>query len=78
MDLAKIIAELKMELQCLETAIASVERLARVQNVADVSALTGIPAESKPPESGPGGPVPVKRRRGRPRKNEPKVEVAAQ
>ena len=72
MDLAKILAELRLELQCLDTAIESVEKLARVQNIADVDAIpeTAVEAQPGPPEPAPEGAVPVKRRRGRPRKEE--------
>ena len=77
MDLAKIIAELRLELQCLDAAIASVAELARVQNLSDEGVRPGTPPEPPepfPPEPLPPEPVtegaaPVKRRRGRPRKN---------
>lgn len=72
MDLAKIIAELRLELQCLDAAIASIEELARVQNVggADLPPATASKPESAPPEPEPEGVAPVKRRRGRPRKQD--------
>ena len=72
MDLAKIIAELRAELQCLDGAIASIEELARVQNMADGEIRTAASSEpeSGPPEPGPENAPPVKRGRGRPRKNE--------
>jgi hypothetical protein len=71
MDLAKIIVELRAELQCLDTAIASMEELARVQNIAEAHVHpTSGEAGSVPPEPGPENSPPVKRRRGRPRKNE--------
>jgi hypothetical protein len=71
MDLAKIIIELRAELQCLDSAIASIEELARVQNIAEAhihpsSEETG----PVPPDPGPENVPPAKRRRGRPRKNE--------
>jgi hypothetical protein len=70
MDLAKMIIELRAELQCLNTAIASIEELARVQNVADSNIRPPSETEPVPPEPDPGNAPPVKRRRGRPRKNE--------
>jgi len=72
MDLAKIIAELRVELQCLNTAIASIEELARVQNIADGEAPPPSPRETErgPTEPGPENSPPEKRRRGRPRKSE--------
>jgi hypothetical protein len=76
MDLAKIIAELKVELQCLDAVIVSIEELARVQNLADegVRPATSSDDEPVPPGLVPPKTVPedaarVKRRRGRPRKN---------
>ena len=63
MDLAKIIADLRTELACLNSAIASMEQLARFQSTPDGGKALSIP-ESGQPETG----VPVKRRRGRPRK----------
>ena len=73
MDLAKIIAELRVELQCLDTAIASMEELARVQNVLESSTRPELPSGMPPgePES-----APVKRRRGRPPKHAPAIEAA--
>jgi hypothetical protein len=70
MDLAKIIGELRQELQCLEAAIASMEELARVQNV-PILALKPAP---QGPEVDPDDPPPGKVRRGRARKSEPGVE----
>ena len=71
MDLAKSIAELRVELQCLDTAIASIEELARVQNLtfAGVRPATTSEAEPVAPEAVPEDAAPVKRGRGRPRKN---------
>ena len=66
MDLAKIIGELKLELQCLDAAITSMEDLARFQNIKLPDALTHPSAD---PEPAPLDPPPVKRPRGRPRKN---------
>lgn len=70
MDLAKIIGELRVELQCLDTAIASMEELARVQSLSD---FANRPAGSSGPDPQPEPSVdealPVKRRRGRPRKD---------
>ena len=71
MDLAKIIAEMKVELQCLDTAISSIEELARLQN-----ALPPDGAPPTPPGGGPAGQAteaaaPARRPRGRPRKNPP-------
>ena len=65
MDLAKIIGELRLELQCLEAAIASMEELARVQNLVNES---GEDTQPDPPP--PGEPPVAKRRRGRPRKSQ--------
>jgi len=65
MDLAKIIADLRTELACLNSAIASMEQLARVHGAPDSGKAPSIP-ESGQPETG----VPVKRRRGRPRKTD--------
>ena len=67
MDLAKIIADLRTELACLNSAIVSMEQLARVQSKPDSGTAPSIP-ESGQSETG----APVKRRRGRPRK----VDVA--
>jgi hypothetical protein len=75
MDLAKIIAEMRVELQCLDTAIASIEELARVQNIPVPDAVHAEPSEepgespASPSESD--DPPPVKRPRGRPRKDQP-------
>jgi len=66
MDLAKIIGELRAELQCLDVAITSMEELARVQNLPD-SEVRQILAS--PPDPGNQEEAPVKRGRGRPRKN---------
>jgi len=77
MDLAKIIVELRAELQCLDIAIASIEELARVQNVADAQPQPPSETDPSPPEPGPENVPPVKRRRGRPRKNEAKDGVDA-
>jgi hypothetical protein len=65
MDLAKIIGDLKLELKCLDVAIASMEELARIQNISVPSPVqttpsTPLPAMQEPP--------PLKRGRGRPRK----------
>ena len=56
MDLAKIISELRVELQAVEAAIASMETLARTQLAPPAAVRRTAPA-----------PV-VKKRRGRPRK----------
>jgi hypothetical protein len=71
MDLAKIIAELRMELQCLDTAITSMEELARAQNVADADIRPVTPPDNEPDpnDAGPQNVPPMKRGRGRPRKN---------
>jgi len=68
MDLSKIISELRTELKCLQEAIASMEELARVQNVPE----PGKPVTPPDPQPvmEPGG-VPIKRGRGRPRKHQP-------
>jgi hypothetical protein len=67
MDLAKIIGELRSELQCFDAAIAAVEELARFQNVAvSAAAHPKIAANPEPPSA---EAPPVKRGRGRPRKN---------
>jgi hypothetical protein len=71
MDLAKIIAELRVELQCLDTAIASIEELARAQNIAEADFRPAREGERGPTEPDPDDIPPVKRRRGRPRKNAP-------
>src|SRR5215469_15689623 len=75
MDLSKIITELRMELECLNTAIASMEELARVQNLVDAGdqptppsgpgRIAGEPGQSETPQDA----APVKRPRGRPRKH---------
>jgi hypothetical protein len=67
MNLAKIIADLRLELQCLSTAIASMEELARVQSLSE-SAVREL-AQPNPEPTGDDEPPPVKRRRGRPPKN---------
>jgi len=70
MDLAKIIGELRVELQCLDTAIASMEELARVQNVSDLEGRTTISSAPDPEPATPAEqPLQGKRRRGRPRKD---------
>ena len=72
MDLAKIISGLRLELQCLNTAIASIEELARVQNVVEAESFqSDLPAGGGPVTGQPAveGAVPVKRGRGRPRKH---------
>ena len=75
MKLAKIIGELRVELRCLDTAIASLEELKRVQAALDSGAGQEAPPD---PEPDAGGPPPVKRKRGRPRKNTaPTVDQAA-
>jgi hypothetical protein len=66
MDLAKIIGELRLQLQCLDAAIASMEELARVQNIPDSGAREEVPAAT---DASAEEPPPAKRRRGRPRKN---------
>jgi hypothetical protein len=66
MDLAKIIGDLKAELQCLVTAINSMEELARVQSLSDSEVRQIV---SSPPDPESQGQPQVKRRRGRPRKN---------
>ncbi len=66
MDLAKIIAELRAELRCLDGAITSMEELARVQSLPDSGGRHVSPPEPQPPSS---DPPPAKRGRGRPRKN---------
>ena len=66
MDLAKIIGQLRLELQCLDTAIASMEELVRVQGLSDTGGHQVVPTEPDPTTD---GPPPVKRGRGRPRKN---------
>ena len=70
MDLAKIIADLRVELQCLNTAIASMEELARVQSHLDSGNHPTTPnAGPSDVSEPPGDPSPpVKRGRGRPRK----------
>jgi hypothetical protein len=77
MDLAKIIAEMKVELQCLDTAIASIEELARVQNVPLPGEIRGAPAETGAPVPASEETAPVKRSRGRPRKTQPGGEGTA-
>jgi len=64
MDLANIIGELKLELQCIDAAIVSMEQLAHVQNIAIPDARKEAPTDPEPAQSEP----PVKRGRGRPRK----------
>jgi hypothetical protein len=69
MDLAKIIDELRTELDCLNAAIASMEQLARVQNTPNDGAALPIPESGQPAEEAQ-VPPPAKRRRGRPRKQD--------
>jgi len=64
MDLAKIIADLRFELQTMNTAIASLESLERIQEAADSAPRRGNSASKPSSEE----PAPVKRPRGRPRK----------
>jgi hypothetical protein len=65
MDLAKIIGELKLELQCLDAAIAAMVDLVRVQGLHVPEAREKVvPLSSPPPLPSPQ----VKRGRGRPRK----------
>jgi len=71
MNLAKIIGELRAELQCLNTAITSMEELARVQSAADSE---DRPVNPPPAEPSADATPPVKRRRGRP----PKVAAPVQ
>jgi len=71
MNLAKIIGELRAELQCLNTAITSMEELARVQKAADSG---DRPADPLPSETPADGAPPVKRGRGRPPKNAAPVQ----
>jgi len=69
MDLSKIIGELKVELQVLDTAIASMEELARVQNLAEMGSRPVIPSETdSQPAPTAEQPQERKRKRGRPRK----------
>jgi hypothetical protein len=68
MNLAKIIGELRLELQCLNTAIASMEELARVQSLSESTGREFAQPDATPPPSG-DEPPPAKRRRGRPPKN---------
>jgi hypothetical protein len=76
MDLAKIISELKVQLQYLDVAIASMEELARVQNVLDSGGRQVVVPD---PDPTPETPPPVKRGRGRPRKNPaPALQESAQ
>lgn len=63
MDLAKIIAQLRTELACIDSAIASIEQLGRVKNTPPGGMALPIP-EGGQTETG----APVKRGRGRPRK----------
>lgn len=63
MDLGKIIAQLRSELQCLDAVIVSMEALARVQSLTD-----SLPGEEFPPENPPDEePPPARKRRGRQR-----------
>jgi hypothetical protein len=64
MDLAKIIADLRFELQTINTAIDSLEPLARIANAGGSEPRRGNPATKPSSEE----PAPVKRPRGRPRK----------
>jgi hypothetical protein len=62
MDLAKIIDGLKHEMQCVDSAIASMEELIRLQTLhAPEASQTALPEPAAEPA--------VKRGRGRPRKN---------
>lgn len=74
MDLAKIIAELRVELQYFDTAIASIEELARIQTLRESGVPAGTPGAPEAATPGPElqDPAPVKRRRGRPRKDAPR------
>ena len=65
MDLGKIIAQLRSELQCLDTVIASMEELARVQKLTD-----GENTEEAALDAAPDTPEPPKQRRGRPRRGD--------
>ena len=72
MDLAKIIGELRLELECVVSAIASMEELARVKSLSQPGARQAQPTDLAPSTDIPEletGAEPVKRRRGRPRKN---------
>jgi hypothetical protein len=72
MDLAKIIGELRLELECVVSAIASMEELARVKSLSKPGArqaqLPDPSATLRITDAEAGG-EPLKRRRGRPRKN---------
>jgi hypothetical protein len=71
MDLVTIIGELKLELECLKNAISSLEALVRLQGPA------ASPSDPKEDASQSGAIVPpVKRGRGRPRKD-PAPDTAA-
>lgn len=78
MDLAKIISDLRMELNCLNAAIVAVEELARVQKQLEPAAARQASSAGEGPLQ-PDGP-PVKRGRGRPRKRpaEPSSQPQAQ
>ncbi len=71
MDLSKIIAELREELQCFDAAITSIEELARVQKMKDAAARMDSPREPERVLTEPEvhDAPPAKRRRGRPRKH---------
>lgn len=66
MDLGKIIAQLRTELQCLDTVIASIEELARVQSLAEAGVGEAVPSGVEPEKDLP----PEKPRRGRLRKSD--------
>ena len=76
MDLAKIIGELRLELQCLDAAIASVEELARVQKLSGSAAGNETPVVDES-AVGDAPPQPLKRPRGRPRKVSPQAADSA-
>ena len=59
-----MIIELKTELRCLDAAIASMEELARVQNIPDPA----LPRVAVPDSETSDGALPVKRGPGRPKK----------
>lgn len=67
MDLAKIVSDLRLELNCLNAAIAAMEQLSRVQKAANFTPEEGS-SQSEQPQMQSDLP-PAKRGRGRPRKN---------
>lgn len=73
MDLAKIIADLRLELQTMNMAIASLEALARIQKVPGSAPRHAVAASDRSARE----PAPAKRPRGRPRKNPLPVNPAA-